>query len=295
MGVLHLLQVAARMPGHEQPDAGILVKSGLFRELVQVFDDLIDMPRTNCYVSSKTDMSVFSYQASCDPVKKNFTTALPATLRFRQNRERGEETGSMKADKRRQMLLHRAKKLFSQRGYYETQISDIIKNAKIARGTIYQYFKNKDDIFLTLLRTAYDEWQATMAEEMKRVDLANLPPTDYLKFRIRNSLTYFAKDPEFTNLVLKMGYGLPAKLVRVLDRMDKEIIDQMSAELGWAVKHGVLRKDLDVELAANLIQGAVSRIAYQYFVKKTVRNTPEEIDVLVEEIFDLIAPGMFLP
>ena len=201
----------------------------------------------------------------------------------------------MKADERRQMLLDRAKKLFSQSGYYETQISDIIKNAKISRGTVYQYFKNKDDIFSTLLQTAYDEWLATIAEEMKGVDLASLPPKDYLKFRIRNSLAYFAKDPELTNLVLKMGYGLPAKLVRVLDRMDKEIIDQMGAELGWAVKHGVLRKDLDVELSANLIHGAVTRIAYHYFVKKTTRNDPEEIDALVEEVFDIIAPGIFIP
>ena len=193
------------------------------------------------------------------------------------------------------MLLDRAKKLFSQRGYYQTQISDIIKNAKIARGTVYQYFKNKDDIFSSLLQTAYDEWQATIAEEMKGVDLTSLPPRDYLKFRIKNSLTYFAKDPELTTVVLKMGYGLPAKLVRMLDRMDKEIIEQMGAELGWAVKHGVLRKDLDVELAANLLQGAVSRIAYHYFVKKKVRNDPEGIDALVEEIFDMIAPGMFMP
>lgn len=192
------------------------------------------------------------------------------------------------------MLLDRAKRLFSQRGYYQTQISDIIKNAKIARGTVYQYFKNKDDIFSTLLQTAYDEWQATIAEEMNTVDLANLPPEDYLKFRIRNSLTYFARDPELTNLVLRMGYGLPANLVRVLDRMDKEVIDQMGAELGWAVKHGVLRKDLDIELTANLIQGSVSRVAYHYFVKKKARNDPEEIDTLVEEIFNIIAPGIFL-
>jgi AcrR family transcriptional regulator len=201
----------------------------------------------------------------------------------------------MKADERRQMLLDRAKKLFSDRGYYQTQISHIIQNEKIARGTLYQYFKNKDDIFTTLLKTAYDEWQATIAEETKAVDLANLPAEDYLKFRIRNSLTYFAKDPELTKLVLRMGYGLPAKLVQVLDRMDKEVIDQMCAELGWARKHGVLRKDLDVELTANLIQGSVSRIAYQYFVVKKGRNDPEEIEALVEKIFNIIAPGIFLP
>lgn len=200
----------------------------------------------------------------------------------------------MKGDERRNMLLARAKKLFSRRGYYQTQISDIVKNAKIARGTVYQYFKNKDDIFTSLLQTAYEEWQASISKEMEGVDLSLLPPREYVKFRIRNSLSYFAKDPELSNLILRMGHGLPANLVQVIDRLDKEIINQMSAEIGWGVKNHVLREDLDIELAANVVHGAIVRVAYHYFVKKKARNKPEEIDALVDEIFDILAPGMFL-
>ena len=200
----------------------------------------------------------------------------------------------MKGDDRRRMLLTRAKKLFSKRGYYQTQISDIVKNAKIARGTVYQYFKNKDDIFVTLLKTAYEEWQETIAKEMEGVDVASLPPREYVKFRIRNSLSYFAKDPELSNLILRMGQGLPANLVQVIDRLDKEIIDQMREEIGWGVKNRVLRKDLDIELAANVVHGAIIRVAYHYFVKKKMRNKPEDIEGLVDEILDLLAPGMFL-
>jgi TetR/AcrR family fatty acid metabolism transcriptional regulator len=201
----------------------------------------------------------------------------------------------MKGDDRRSMLLARAKRLFSKRGYYQTQISDIVKNAKIARGTVYQYFKNKDDIFVTLLQNAYEEWQKTIAKEMEGVDVASLPPREYVKFRIRNSLSYFAKDPELSNLILRMGQGLPANLVQVIDRLDKEIISQMSAEIGWGVKNRVLRKNLDIELAANVVHGAIIRVAYQYFVKKKDRNKPKDIDGLVDEILDLLAPGMFLP
>ena len=193
------------------------------------------------------------------------------------------------------MLLTRAKKLFSKRGYYQTQISDIVKNAKIARGTVYQYFKNKDDIFVTLLKTAYEEWQETIAKEMEGVDVASLPPREYVKFRIRNSLSYFAKDPELSNLILRMGQGLPANLVQVIDRLDKEIIDQMRVEIGWGVKNRVLRKDLDIELAANVVHGAIIRVAYHYFVKKKARNKPEDMDGLADEILEMLAPGMFLP
>ena len=201
----------------------------------------------------------------------------------------------MKGDDRRAMLLTRAKKLFSKRGYYQTQISDIVKSAKIARGTLYQYFKNKDDIFISLLQTAYDEWQASIAQEMEGVDVSSIPPREYVKFRIRNSLSYFAEDPELSNLVLRMGHGLPANLVQVIDRLDREIISQIGVELRWGVKHKMLRKDLDIELAANVVHGAIIRVAYHYFVKKKVGSKPEQIDVLVDEIFDILTPGMFLP
>ena len=201
----------------------------------------------------------------------------------------------MKADKRRKMLLSRAKKLFSKRGYYQTHISDIIKNAGIARGTVYQYFKNKDDIFITLLQTGYEEWQASAAKEMEAVDSRSLSPREYTRFRIRNTLSFFAKDPELSNIILKMGHGLPTKLVQVIDRLDREIMSQMTTEIGWGVRHHVLRKDLDSELTANLVHGTIMRVAYQYFVKKKARNKPEEIDTLVDEILDILAPGMFPP
>ncbi len=191
------------------------------------------------------------------------------------------------------MLLSRAKKLFSKRGYYQTQISDIIKNANIARGTVYQYFKNKDDIFITLLQTAYAEWKTDVTKEMEELGSRGLSPREYMRFRISNSLSFFAKDPELSSILLRMGHGLPANLVHVVDRMDRNIMRQMSAEIGYGVKHHMLRQDLDVELAANMVHGIIVRIAYQYFVKKKTKNKQEEIDALVDEIFDILAPGMF--
>ena len=56
----------------------------------------------------------------------------------------------MKADQRKKLILEHAKRLFSKKGYYDTQISDIVDEAKIARGTVYQYFKNKEQVFQEL-------------------------------------------------------------------------------------------------------------------------------------------------
>lgn len=52
----------------------------------------------------------------------------------------------MRSEEKKKKILNCAKRLFSKNGFYKTQISDIAKAAKIARGTIYQYFENKDII-----------------------------------------------------------------------------------------------------------------------------------------------------
>lgn len=57
----------------------------------------------------------------------------------------------------RDRLLEVAKELFSQKGYYETRISDIVNRANVAQGTFYIYFSSKEDIFLELIKKLHLE------------------------------------------------------------------------------------------------------------------------------------------
>ena len=86
------------------------------------------------------------------------------------SKENLQRVREMKADKRKKAILDCAKKLFSERGYYQTHISDIVKEVQIARGTVYQYFDNKDDIFITLVEDYYSKWRS-----MVSIEQANMP------------------------------------------------------------------------------------------------------------------------
>lgn len=50
------------------------------------------------------------------------------------------------ADERRNEILHVANQLFNEKGYENTSISDILKEIGIAKGTLYYYFKSKEEI-----------------------------------------------------------------------------------------------------------------------------------------------------
>lgn len=54
-------------------------------------------------------------------------------------------------EERRSELLEAAEKLFREKGYANTVVSDIVKESGVAQGTFYVYFKSKEDIFLAIL------------------------------------------------------------------------------------------------------------------------------------------------
>jgi Transcriptional regulator len=68
-------------------------------------------------------------------------------------------------DERRQEILDGAMKLFSEKGYDRTSISDISKFLGISQGLCYRYFKSKEEIF----ESAIDEYAGNIANEMINV------------------------------------------------------------------------------------------------------------------------------
>ena len=60
-------------------------------------------------------------------------------------------------EEKKQEIIEKAKEVFAKRGYYNTNLSDISKSCGMGRTTIYQYFKNKDEIFYhTVSKTLLD-------------------------------------------------------------------------------------------------------------------------------------------
>jgi TetR/AcrR family transcriptional regulator len=58
---------------------------------------------------------------------------------------------------RRNEILQAALKLFSQKGFQQTSISEIAKEAQFSIGSLYGFFKNKEDLFLTLFNSEIEE------------------------------------------------------------------------------------------------------------------------------------------
>lgn len=199
----------------------------------------------------------------------------------------------MDAEQRRKQILECAKKLFASRGYYQTQISDIQQAAGVARGTIYQYFKNKDDIFETILENLLVEWKAVLSKNPDSDSEDFKSGFKFFKFKIKNSFEFFADDPDYCNIILKIGLGLGENFDILIRRFDVQMVDITKKFLTAGIEQHRVKPDIELELLSNMIGGALTRMAYYYGVTKKDKDSLD-IDKLTESFVNAFCYGIFV-
>lgn len=199
----------------------------------------------------------------------------------------------MDSEQRKKQILDCAKKLFARKGYYQTQISDIQQDAGVARGTIYQYFKNKDDIFMTLLENLHTEMKEVISSKPENLEEDFGSGEKVFRFRIKKAFALFANDPDYCNILLRVGLGLGDSFDGILGRFDRQMVELIESYIVSGIKLGRLKPGVDPELMSNIIGGAFMRMAYYYGVTGKGSKT-EEFENLTENFINAFAYGIFL-
>jgi AcrR family transcriptional regulator len=88
-------------------------------------------------------------------------------------------------------LIESAIKLFTDRGYKKTKVSDITKEADVGTGTFYNYFNTKDDIFLEIYLMRHDE----MKKEMTKLISEDGEAINIIENVLRSFLKRMKEDP----------------------------------------------------------------------------------------------------
>jgi AcrR family transcriptional regulator len=64
----------------------------------------------------------------------------------------------------RRELLSAGRQLFSERGLYDSRMEDVAERARIAKGTLYLYFRDKDDLILAVIAASFEELRASIEQ-----------------------------------------------------------------------------------------------------------------------------------
>jgi len=108
-------------------------------------------------------------------------------------------------DLRRQSILDAALLLFSRQGYKETKLTEIAREARLGKATLYYYFPDKETIFWTIYQEEATAYYQQISEEIVQID----DPVTIAKSYIYGFIQYGFTHRNFLRLIFPLGKNSP--------------------------------------------------------------------------------------
>ena len=162
-------------------------------------------------------------------------------------------------DKRRR-ILDAAVKVFAQFGFYNSKVSQVAKEAGVADGTIYLYFKNKDDILIQVFIDSIDEILRRQEDALAGIE----DPIEKLSTFARVHFDSVAESPALAE-VLTVELRQSSKFMR---NTDMKPFGRYLAMIAHIVEEGqeqgAFARGANPRLAARAIFGAIDELALEW-------------------------------
>jgi AcrR family transcriptional regulator len=146
---------------------------------------------------------------------------------------------SDRRERRRRQILAAAKAVFADKGYVATTVDDIVTRIEISRGTFYNYYDDKLDIFEALVGS----FMASIAGSIVEIDLAPgaPPPREQLRANLRRVIELALADPAMVTIAMSTAMGVDAGLDEKLSVFYSRLRVFMDETLETGQKLGLVR------------------------------------------------------
>jgi len=188
---------------------------------------------------------------------------------------------------KRDLILKAATKVFAQNGYFQSQVADVARVAGVAAGTVYLYFRSKDDLLVSIfektMREAIQEGRASV-EPLK-------DPIERLAAIARVHLDRMGRDRSLA-VVFQVELRQSTKFMeRFSSTLLREYLGIIRGIIAAGQASGAFRKELNATLASKLFFGGLDEMATNWILSRRKYALAGEADAIV----DIFVGGLCAP
>lgn len=181
------------------------------------------------------------------------------------------------ADKHQQ-IIDAAVRVFARNGYYNSRVADIAREAGIASGTVYLYFKTKDEILVALFR----EKMAEFVADVRKAIAAEPDAVAKLRRLIALHFQILEENPDLAEVVqveLRQGQ----KFFRGASGSEvNEYFSLITSVLEEGIVSGAFRIGLPIKAATKTLFGAMDQMATSWVLGKRNYRLSDTADAVME-------------
>lgn len=181
------------------------------------------------------------------------------------------------ADKR-DLILRAATRVFAQNGFFQSQVADVARVAGVAAGTVYLYFKGKDDLLVSIFERSMSE---VIGEGRAAVE-GIADPADRLRRIAHLHLGRLGRDKHLA-VVFQVELR---QSVKFMERFSATFLQDYLKLIRDAIadgqQAGVFRKDISATTAAKIFFGALDEMATNWMLSRRKYDLAAEADAVVD-------------
>lgn len=151
-------------------------------------------------------------------------------------------------------LLTAATRIFARKGYQNTSIDEIVAEASVAKGTFYNYFRSKEDIFLAIIADGTDRLSQKMIDESNKYS----DPTEKVKAIISSQYKFFRQNLDICRVMLSEIWRLESRWKQKYADKRDQFIQAMEQAITVGQKLDVFDKKIDIKTASIAIFGTIA-------------------------------------
>ncbi|MGD2096195.1 MAG: TetR/AcrR family transcriptional regulator [Desulfobacterales bacterium] len=175
-------------------------------------------------------------------------------------------------------ILEAAVKVFARQGFHQSTVAQIAKEAGVADGTIYLYFKNKDDVLVQFFSLRTKQVFESFREAVDGAETS----TEKLHNLVHRHLAEFQRDKDGAvvyQVETHQNSRLAEAQIREMSKMYRDLISEIIEQ---GQQEGAIRKDLYVGLVKRFIIGAVDEVINTWLHAEDDYDLVSMADPLVE-------------
>ena len=185
-------------------------------------------------------------------------------------------------------ILKAAETLFAQKGYHQTGIEEIADLAEVSTGSVYFYFKNKEDLLITLMQEIGHQLRKLLGDELKKADFSFDSFKNIAFVFLRE---FCGNHPEWIAIFFRESAGQSSEV----EEQRRQLFSKLTQDIRDAFVQISRGQGIDTvdfftpELIAVCIVGVYERIACHYFLWQ---DHPEDVDTLAQRSVSFMLGGI---
>jgi TetR/AcrR family transcriptional regulator, fatty acid metabolism regulator protein len=185
---------------------------------------------------------------------------------------------------KRDAILRAATEVFARRGYFQSQVADVARAAGVAAGTVYLYFRSKDDLLVSIFERTMKE---TLAEGQSAISAVK-DPRERLRRIARLHLERMGRDRDLA-VVFQVELRQSTKFMeRFSSTYLRDYLGIIRDTISDGQAAGTFRTNFNPTVAAKALFGALDEMATNWILT----SRPYALADQADEVIDLFLNGV---